>query len=52
MIRPGSQVPLVFTDGLSNYAERGKEGVIDCHGNIIVPPRYRSVSHYSGARLY
>jgi hypothetical protein len=41
--------PLIFTEGLAEFiSSENKRGVISVTGELIVNPRYRHVSHFSG----
>jgi len=45
---PISHGSLTFTEGLSTFSIKSKRGVIDRYGKVVLPPRYRSISHFSG----
>ena len=45
--------PLVFTEGLASFGSSDggnghKRGIISLSGEIVLHPRYRSISHFSG----
>ena len=50
VIAPVHGRPLVFTEGLSDFPspDEHKVGVISSAGEVIVKPRYRSISHFNG----
>jgi hypothetical protein len=50
VIAPVHGRPLVFTEGLSDFPspDEHKIGVISSAGEVIVKPRYRSISHFNG----
>jgi len=49
VIVPARLGPLVFTEGLAEFSSPdGRRGVISSAGEVIVKPRYRSISHFSG----
>jgi len=47
-IPPVSDQPLVFAEQLAEFSSGGKRGVMNNTGQLLVPPRYRSISYYGG----
>ncbi len=48
VITPCSGQRLVFSEKLAAFSSGGKCGVMTTSGQVLVPPRYRSISYYGG----
>lgn len=49
VIQPTFSGPLTFKEGLSTFiGNDGKRGVVDTVGKVVLPPRWGTISHFSG----